>query len=263
MRRLSSIVCVERCCLLSRLCSSRQPQLWYKHTTAATRVSRQACRIQSRAWTFVHSSPFGISPSMKSLKLLYELERQLKLLPHNSPSGFIVTPDAKALDRWFGVIFVRESIYQGAIFHFSIEFPAKFPEELPRFHFISPVLHPFVHPDSGAVDISGAFDTYDVRITDALAYIKIMLGFPQEGIEEGDVRIVNQEAYAQLKESREEFIKAARDCAMKSAKSPNTPDSAIKFSRPTDMHKTLHEFIVSKEWTGRNFDWAKYFSGLE
>ncbi|KAG9390269.1 Ubiquitin-conjugating enzyme [Carpediemonas membranifera] len=196
---------------------------------------------------------------MKPISLLYELERQLKILPHSSPSGFVVVPDRNDVLRWFGVIFVRSGLYTGGIFHFTIEYPDAFPSELPQFRFLTPLYHPFVAPGDGSVDISGAFDTNDVKITDALEYIKVLFCLTDE-IQAGDVRILNPVAFKQLQQAKSQFEEEANQCAATASKSPNHPESELKFSRPNKEHRALHDFILTKEWTARDFDWGKYFT---
>ncbi len=156
-------------------------------------------------------------------------------------------------------MFIRTGPYTPGIFHFDVTFSDEFPAQLPTIRFTTPVHHPFVGLD-GSVNVSGAFNTRDVKITDAFEYLKVL--FCMTEIPAGDVRVLNPAAQEQLAQDRGAFLRAAKDCGMASFRSPNVDGCAVRFGPTGAIHQELKEFISGTEWTAPEFRWDEYFDGL-
>ena len=62
------------------------------------------------------------------------------------------------ITAWFGIIFIRQGIYQEAVFRFKIQIPENYPDgDCPRLFFDHPVYHPIVDPDSNELDVKRGF----------------------------------------------------------------------------------------------------------
>ena len=59
---------------------------------------------------------------------------------------------------WFGIIFIRQGIYQEAVFRFKILIPDNYPDgDCPRLVFEHPVYHPIVDPETHELDVKRGF----------------------------------------------------------------------------------------------------------
>lgn len=67
--------------------------------------------------------------------------------------------DFQVTKGWNGIIFVHEGAYAGGIFKFRIDFPQRYPLNLPLVSF-SPhqVLHPLVKFESGRLELASFFE---------------------------------------------------------------------------------------------------------
>ena len=59
---------------------------------------------------------------------------------------------------WFGIIFIRQGIYQEGIFRFKILIPENYPDgDCPRVLFEHPVFHPLVDTETHELDVKRGF----------------------------------------------------------------------------------------------------------
>eukprot|EP01134_Creolimax_fragrantissima_P006664 CFRG6664T1 len=100
------------------------------------------------------------TPAKKSEKFIrffreYAILTEYKLLRDHSPPGMYIAPSSETSQIWHGVMFVREGIYESAVFKFDVYIPNNFPtEEVPVIQFTSDVFHPAVEPKTGLVTVS-------------------------------------------------------------------------------------------------------------
>merc|ERR1711948_197465 len=73
------------------------------------------------------------------------------------PSGMYVMPSFDSVLTWHGSLFVRQGLYRGGVFKFTLQLPEEYPDEPPKLFFVSDVFHPMVESATGRVDIGGVF----------------------------------------------------------------------------------------------------------
>ncbi|KAG7311557.1 hypothetical protein JYU34_002604 [Plutella xylostella] len=93
----------------------------------------------------------------------YIIMAEYRMLQTENFPGIYVIPSYENSFTWFGVIFVRSGLYEGAVFRFTLTLPDKFPdtEEVPVVKFSSPVYHPAIDATSGVLNISEVFPQWD------------------------------------------------------------------------------------------------------
>ncbi|KAL5279900.1 AKTIP family protein [Megaselia abdita] len=92
----------------------------------------------------------------------YKILAEYKMVESEKLSGIYVIPSYENSKIWFGVLFVRSGIYNGAIFRFNILLPDNFPDDkiLPSVVFQNEIFHPLVCPYTGTCDLSFAFQEW-------------------------------------------------------------------------------------------------------
>jgi len=108
--------------------------------------------------------------------LEYTLMGEYQLLQNQNLNGIYVMPSARTPLVWFGVIFVRQGLYQGGFFRFCIIIPHSYPNgECPKVIFDQPPYHPLVDEKSGVLSLKTAFPKWkrDVhRIYNILSFVR-------------------------------------------------------------------------------------------
>nr|CAB3220848.1 ubiquitin-conjugating enzyme E2 11-like [Phallusia mammillata] len=93
--------------------------------------------------------------------LEYSLMAEYNLLQKQSLPGMYIIPSAKSPLLWFGVIFVRQGLYQSGIFKFCVSIPPTYPDgECPQILFNCAPFHPLIEPNTGKLDVQRAFPTW-------------------------------------------------------------------------------------------------------
>lgn len=88
----------------------------------------------------------------------YSLLAEYNLLTKQKIPGVYMLPAAKTPLQWFGVIFVRQGLYQGGIFQFTMHIPYNFPDgDVPKIIFRPPVFHPLIKYGNGDLEVSRGF----------------------------------------------------------------------------------------------------------
>lgn len=168
--------------------------------------------------------------------LEYKIHAEYQQLIKNRIPNVYVIPSAHSSFIWYGVIFVRNGIYEGGIFRFTIFISDNF--DCPRVIFNPAVYHPLINSDSGELDITQYISNWKRNIHhiyQVLYYVRRI--FSQ--IETKNA--LNKEA-AELCEHNYEAFKVkvnhcVEDCRAKIYNSPpiNSDDShAIKFTKLSD-----------------------------
>ncbi|XP_052818590.1 AKT-interacting protein-like isoform X2 [Mya arenaria] len=92
------------------------------------------------------------------IKLEYTLMNEYNMLHKQKLPGIYVIPSALSPLIWNAVIFIRQGLYQGAVFRFNLNIPEAYPNaECPRVFFEFPVFHPVVDPKTGELDVKREF----------------------------------------------------------------------------------------------------------
>lgn len=90
--------------------------------------------------------------------LEYSLMSEYLLLMKQQLSGVYVMPSASSAFMWFGVLFIRQGLYQGGVFRFTLHIPDNYPDgDCPDLVFEPPVFHPLIDASTGEMDIKRSF----------------------------------------------------------------------------------------------------------
>ncbi|KAM7295773.1 hypothetical protein ISCGN_021027 [Ixodes scapularis] len=100
--------------------------------------------------------------------LEYSLMSEYLLLMKQQLSGVYVMPSASSAFMWFGVLFIRQGLYQGGVFRFTLHIPDSYPEgDCPDLVFEPPIFHPLVDIGTGELDIKRNFQKWSRGISSA------------------------------------------------------------------------------------------------
>lgn len=108
--------------------------------------------------------------------LEYTLMGEYQLLKTQNLNGIYVMPSARTPLVWFGIIFVRQGLYQGGVFRFCVIIPPNYPNgDCPQLIFDQAPYHPLVDSRTGQLDVKRGFPKWkrDVhRIYNVLAFAR-------------------------------------------------------------------------------------------
>lgn len=107
------------------------------------------------------SSPEGPLAAYGPFFLEYALMSEYNLLRKQRLPGLYVVPSAKTPLHWFGVLFIRQGIYQEGVFKFDLNIPENYPDgDCPKLTFTPPVFHPMVNPLTGELEVQRTFSKW-------------------------------------------------------------------------------------------------------
>lgn len=107
--------------------------------------------------------------------LEYSLIAEYNLLQNHPVPGVYVIPSQNCCTTWNGVIFIRNGIYQGGAYRFTLDISNEFPDSVaPRVTFFPPVFHPMMDSESGQFDVNQGFQTWR-RNTNHIYHILLFL----------------------------------------------------------------------------------------
>ena len=221
------------------------------------------------------------------------IRQELKLLSRHHQEGVWVIPSCESLQVWFGVLVVKEGLYQDGVLHFTVYFKDDFPQSVPVIRFRSRVFHPQVEIRKGTFNLSGLRLTIDKsdqlstsKQSPGRVYVWQLLKYLRDSFHHIDVTLATNKTAAILyqRENKEEFIKECRNCVHRSidvfrtqetfgVSNLNTTENIInnpfKGSLVDDhFYKGFVQFLVANEDRNRNlgyngtslssaFGWAK------
>ncbi|XP_068883386.1 AKT-interacting protein isoform X1 [Aphelocoma coerulescens] len=120
-----------------------------KNAVPITKPASPATSSQSTNGTHASYGPFYLE---------YSLLAEFTLVVKQKLPGVYVQPSYRSALMWFGVIFIRNGLYQDGVFKFTVYIPDNYPDgDCPRLVFDLPVFHPLVDPLSGELDVKRAF----------------------------------------------------------------------------------------------------------
>lgn len=169
----------------------------------------------------------------------YNILSEYNLLRSQNLKGIYVIPSAKNPFIWFGVQFIRQGIFQGGVFRFTITLPSNFPDGgCPTVVFQSKIFHPLINSETGELNTIWGFDEYrkNNRVWQLIQYItKVLVKVDSK------MTPVNEEASLLLETNFEEFRERAKNCVKESLNevySPSSEDAHYITFSPYD--KELH-----------------------
>ncbi|XP_075167117.1 ubiquitin E2 variant domain-containing protein pendolino [Haematobia irritans] len=132
--------------------------------------------------------------------------------------GIYVIPSFENSLLWYGVIFVRQGLYEEGIFRFNISLPDTFPEDklVPTVIFQNEMYHPLICPFTGTLDLSHAFTQWrfgEDHIWHILKYIQAIFIDPSECLRSSSsTKWQNNDAAQLLAQNRQEYISKVKEC---------------------------------------------------
>ncbi|XP_057325027.1 protein crossbronx homolog isoform X1 [Microplitis mediator] len=181
----------------------------------------------------------------------YSILSEYKLMQTQDLKGIYVIPSAQNPFLWFGVLFVRQGIYQGGVFRFTITLPDIFPDgDCPKVIFKTKVFHPLIHNETGEFSTSAGFPEWKKsnRVFHLVQFITKVFNKVDPKL-----KAINEEASNLFENNIEEYRTKAKESVKDSLDHvydpPETEDAHyLKFS-PWDPE--IHEPIRQKLYQSR------------
>ncbi|VDM93759.1 unnamed protein product [Onchocerca ochengi] len=99
--------------------------------------------------------PLQLSPELITEHIIMS---EYALICRDPIDGLYTVPSARNKFEWFGLLFIRQGVYAGAVFRFTLHLPMDFPStELPKVVFDLDVFHPHVNPATRELDLKKYF----------------------------------------------------------------------------------------------------------
>ncbi|XP_065676817.1 protein AKTIP homolog isoform X3 [Hydra vulgaris] len=183
--------------------------------------------------------------------LEYSIAAEFNHVKKTRLPGVYVIPSAKDPLVWFGVLFIRQGIYQDGVFRFSIFIPSNYPDgDCPSVIFKPPVYHPFINATTGVLDIERAFSSWRPNVNhlwQVLLHLRrIFYKFDsKDPVNKQAAELFDKDLIAYEKKVKEEieyinnFLYDNED---------NTDPHAIRFTEwNPDIHEELRSSIVRQQ----------------
>ncbi|CAL1687257.1 unnamed protein product [Lasius platythorax] len=140
----------------------------------------------------------------------YNIISEYKMLCSQDLKGIYVMPSSLNSFLWFGVQFIRQGIYKGGVFRFTITLPPNFPlGDCPKVVFETQVFHPLINPENGELCTSWGFPEWrrNNRIWQLIQYItKVFIKLDTK------MTPINQEASSLQESNLEAFRERVKTC---------------------------------------------------
>lgn len=142
--------------------------------------------------------------------LEYSLLAEYNLLQKQKLPGVYVIPSSETSLTWFGIIFIRQGIYQEGIFRFKISIPENYPDgDCPKLVFEHPVFHPLVDTETHELDVRRGFHKWRRNVN----HIWQILLYARKCFYKFDTKDpINSEAANLYENDLDSFKDAARAC---------------------------------------------------
>ncbi|XP_076363974.1 AKT-interacting protein-like isoform X1 [Tachypleus tridentatus] len=100
-------------------------------------------------------------PSYAPFFVEYSLMTEYVMLQRQRLPGVYVVPSAGSPLKWFGVLFIRQGLYQGGVFRFTLYMPDNYPDgDCPLIVFEPSVFHPLINIETGELDVKRGFQKW-------------------------------------------------------------------------------------------------------
>ncbi|KAL0102596.1 hypothetical protein PUN28_018119 [Cardiocondyla obscurior] len=144
----------------------------------------------------------------------YNILSEYKMLCFQDLKGIYVIPSASNPFLWFGVQFIRQGVYKGGVFRFTITLPSNFPVgDCPKVVFETKIFHPLINPETGELCTLWGFPEWrrNNRIWQLLQYItKIFIKLDMK------MTSVNEDASHLQENNFEAFRERVKACVKES-----------------------------------------------
>ncbi|XP_043275402.1 protein crossbronx homolog isoform X2 [Venturia canescens] len=195
----------------------------------------------------------------------YNILSEYNILRTRDLKGIYVIPSAQNSSLWFGVQFIRQGIYQGGVFRFTITLPQNFPDGgCPKVVFQSNVFHPLIHPETGELLSTWGFPEWKKtnRIWQLIQYItKVLTKIDPK------MPGINEEASTLYENNMDGFRERAKKCVKESLSQvynpPLTEDPHYITFSPynSEIHEPVRQKIyepeTSEEKKKAGFSWVQ------
>ncbi|XP_069677826.1 AKT-interacting protein isoform X2 [Periplaneta americana] len=177
----------------------------------------------------------------------YCIISEYNMLRKQALPGIYVIPSAQNSLLWFGVLFVRQGVYQGGIFRFCIHIPEAFPDGgCPRVVFQSKTFHPMINPSTGEMDVKSGFHEWRKNVN----HIWQVVQYIRRAFYKIETKApLNQEASEMYEKNQEGFIENVQSCVKSSQERvydpPPTDDQHYISFEPYDneVHGQIRDAI--------------------
>lgn len=152
----------------------------------------------------------GLQKAYSQFQQEYTIISEYNMLRKQDLPGIYVIPSAQNSFLWFGVLFVRQGVYQGGIFRFCVHIPEAFPEGgCPRVVFESKAFHPMINPNTGEMDVMSGFQEWRKNVN----HIWQVIHYVRRAFYKIETKSpLNQEASELYDKNQEAFFENVRLC---------------------------------------------------
>ncbi|EWM29462.1 ubiquitin-conjugating enzyme domain-containing protein [Nannochloropsis gaditana] len=160
-----------------------------------------------------------------------------------------------SLRTWHGVAFIRRARYGRGIFKFILTLPLAYNDvdTWPRLHFLTPVYHPLVHPQTGELDLHTFYPQWDPErhfIVTVLTLLKKIFYLKPSDYDSlivgpGKPTPFNPEAARLYVENHAEYLRRVESCVAASQEDVFVArdGSLFQFTEPLPLHGTLFDML--------------------
>lgn len=204
----------------------------------------------------------------ENFKLEYSLMAEYKLLMQKKVPGCYIMPSALSPLIWYGILFIRQGLYQEGVFRFKVTIPDNFPDgDCPNLVFDFPVFHPLVDPTTGELDVKRAFPKWSSKISNN--HIWQVLLFARLSFYKIDTKLPwNPEAAVLYEEDTELFKQKVADTVALSKEKSKEPVKSddphtIRYT-PWDpnIHEEARQKMIKPKSKGSERDTSTRTNGL-
>ncbi|GAQ79211.1 ubiquitin-conjugating enzyme [Klebsormidium nitens] len=166
-------------------------------------------------------------------------------LKYHAPPGVYVMPSFESLQAWEGAVFVRQGLYKGGIFKFTIRIPDGYPKEWPSVRFTTPLLHPQVD-SQGFLNLTLLLQGQTLVQGYIVSLLKYIHDVFHSIVTESPA---NPYAAVMYKDARRQFAQQAEDCASKSSSAAlqTRPGASLRFQEFNLEHQEALEDILQRQ----------------
>eukprot|EP01118_Nematostelium_gracile_P017462 TRINITY_DN7467_c0_g1_i1.p1 TRINITY_DN7467_c0_g1~~TRINITY_DN7467_c0_g1_i1.p1 ORF type:complete len:237 (+),score=44.75 TRINITY_DN7467_c0_g1_i1:84-794(+) len=190
----------------------------------------------------------------------YRILIEYKHLPQHIPGGVYAVPSSDSIFDWKCVIFLRQSLYRGGVFKFSIQIPSKYPEEVPQVVFETPMFHPQIDK-KGFLNVNRQFPKWDQN----KFFLWHILAFVKKSFYQIDLQNpLNNEAADLFATNKQEFTSKVENCVSSSLQSVyvNPDNSNLQFSDWKEEFETTRKAILNKGFEGKDVVGSSWMSSV-
>lgn len=203
------------------------------------------------------------APFLREYLVLHEFN----LLQKQKMSGMYIVPSAKCPMHWFGVLFVRQGLYQEGVFRFHVFLPEDFPDgNCPRVVFSPPIFHPLIDPETGVMDVSKGFPRWRKGVHfvwQLLLYVRrAFYKLPTEGASDNLASQLLQTDMGSFKEEARKAVVASKEMLFST---PEADDPHYMHFTPYDptTHAPTLQSIRQGQPHGKTMDVPSGLSWVE